>query len=426
MKDAPKRKVSPATKPPKPLSVTPHQAPRRTHKANCFAKVAPRLQQNGFVVMPVQGKDAFMRGHGRFWLSQPSEGTVRGWTAKHGDLNTGLCLGEVVAIDIDIDDQHLADEVHRLVTAHLGESQFLRFGRRPRRALLYRIDRLWAENAFTGGDVGSAETGKVQFLGPGSQLVIYGTHPITQQPYEWPSMSPLRASIDAVPWTNVDALYELKVILEKRLNPPAEAVETIAAPSAMANHWSLDYLPHEGERDKFLFWYAREMVPIYENCHDLEKIVLQKNAEFPKPLPLAQARSKAQSVWKLKSEGRLMRSGKNAPAVLPVPREKLAECAHKLPPVAAKLYLVLVATRDSREPFTIPQQATANRLGVGKPTLVKAIKALIAHDLIEDTGIGKRHAQRHRLARLYRFTKPTSPSKGGDVTLLWACSLPRD
>jgi hypothetical protein len=388
-------------------------APSAGKSAEIFANVATTLHGHGFTVMPVRGKDAFMRGHGTFWLAQQSEDTVRGWMAKYGNLNTGLCLGEVVAIDIDIDDQQLAEEVHELVTASLGVSQFLRFGRRPRRALLYRIDRAWAEHVFSGGDVGRAETGKVQFLGRGTQLVIYGTHPITQQPYEWPLMSPLHASINAVPWTTVDKLDELREVLEKRLSSSAGTVEASADAPPTAEHWSVDYLPHEGERDKFLFWYAREMAAIHENYHALEEIVLQKNAKFPKALPQAQAKSKAKSAWNLKSEGRLMRSGKNAPAVLPVLREKLAECAHGLTPAAAKLYLVLVATRDSREPFTIPQQATANHLRVGKPTLVNAIEVLIANDLIEDTGLERRHAQRYRLARQYRFIRASPSIKGG-------------
>jgi hypothetical protein len=74
-----------------------------------------------------------------------------------------------------------------------------------------------------------------------------------------------------------------------------------------------------------------------------------------------------------------------------------------LSPHACKLYLLLVATRDNRKAFTIPQQATANHLNMGKPTLVGAIKTLITNGLVEAIGEQPKKKQLHRGAKLYRF-----------------------
>ena len=390
----------------------PQKSLGRSRRANTFGAVALRVQANGFVVMPVRGKAAFMRNYNALYKKPPSLGTVRRWVEKHGDLNTGLCLGGVVAIDIDIDDLRLADEVQRLVISHLGKSTFVRFGRQPRCALLYRIDRRMAEHLLRGWSVGSGETGYVELLGPGKQIVIYGTHPNTLLPYEWPWSSPLSADVKKVPWTTIEALDELKVTLKKRLKPAA-ADKSSAEVSELQTQWSLDYLPVVGERDKFLFWYALKKAAEYDDFHDLEKDVLDKNAKFPTPLLEAQTREKAKSAWKYKVEGRLWPSGTKAPVVLPVSRETYANLARRLSPHAIKLYTILVATRDTRKLFTIPQQATANHLGMGKPTIVKAIKELIKMGLIEDYDIRRKHALLHHPAKQYRFVTPPSSSVVG-------------
>lgn len=383
-------------------------AVKRARGGNTFGKVASRLHRNGFVVMPVKGKAALLKGFSNLWKKRPSDKTIGRWINEHGDLNTGLCLGEVIAVDIDIDDQQLADEVHGLVIECLGESTFLRFGRRPRRSLIYRVDPIVAEHLVSSWVVGSVTTGKVELLGPGRQLVIYGTHPDTAKPYEWPTSSPLHAHIGKVPWTTDDALCDLKKRLEERLSQAVAPIRAQGVTHSTRDKFSLDYLPEVGERDNYLFWYAREKAMDYTDPDNFERDVLDKNAQFTEPLADKQARNKAKSVWKMKVEGRLMRSGKNAHVVMPFSRQFLASRNCRLSPPAAKLLVTLAATRDNRHPFAIPQQATANYLGLGKPTIVGAIKSLIANGLIERCDVVQRHAQRYRPAILYKFAAPSS------------------
>jgi len=365
-------------------------------QAETFRDVALRVRENGFVIMPVDGKAAFVKNFNALWRLDQSVSTINKWIKTHGGNNTGLCLGEVVAIDIDIDDPSFANDVHSYVEEQLGASPFVRFGRQPRRVLLYRVDRLWAEHLLKGWSVGSRQTGKVELLGPGKQVVIFGTHPDTRTAYFWPQRSPLTATIDEVPWTTVEALDAFRVIMDERLGPTPKVAKAPApskpsAPTTVGDtpvsaKWSLDYLPKEGERADYIYWYAREKATEYETEGELAKDMIAKNATFSKPLTVAEVRATARSTWQQKIEGRLMRSGKNAPAVLPTSRDTLAALVPDLSPHACKLYLLLVATRDNRENFTIPQHATANHLNMGKPTLVKAIEALIALGLIERVG----------------------------------------
>ncbi len=248
--------------------------PGGAHQTETFRDVAMRVREHGFVIMPVQGKAAFVKNFSILWLQGQSTSTISKWVASHGDCNTGLCLGEVVAIDIDIDDPNLADDMHSYVESQLGESPFVRFGRQPRRVILYRVSRLYAENLLKGWSVGSTQTGKVELLGPGKQVVIFGTHPNTGTLYFWPNRSPLNAKIDELPWTTVEELDKLKGKLNMQLSAAQEGVKspTPSRPSAQVTggdtpvhaDWSLDYLPEEGERGLFLYWYAREKAAEYQ------------------------------------------------------------------------------------------------------------------------------------------------------------------
>jgi hypothetical protein len=365
-------------------------------QAETFRDVALSVRENGFVIMPVDGKAAFVKNFSTLWLLDQSASTIGKWIKAHGGNNTGLCLGEVVAIDIDIDDHTLANDVHSFVEAQLGASPFVRFGRQPRRVLLYRVDRLWAEHLLKGWSVGSTQTGKVELLGPGKQVVIFGTHPDTGTAYFWPQKSPLIATIDEVPWIDFEELEAFKEKLDEHLRqtpkvakapaPSEPSAPTTGGDAPVSAKWSLDYLPKEGERANFIYWYAREKAAEYETEGELAKDMIAKNATFSKPLTEAEVRATTRSTWQQKIEGRLMRSGKNAPAVLPTRRDTLAALVPDLSPHACKLYLLLVATRDNRKNFAIAQHATANHLNMGKPTLVEAIKALIAIGLIERVG----------------------------------------
>jgi hypothetical protein len=269
-------------------------------KDSTFGTVQGLVRNNGFVVMPVKGKRPFMPGFDKFWLSPPSESRVLPWVKKYGDQNVGLCLGEIVAVDIDIDDARRVDEVIELISYHLGRSAFLRLGRVPRCALLYRLSRLEAECLRIGWSVGSETTGRVELLGAGRQLVVYGMHPTALVPYEWPKSSPLNAKSEDVPCVAFTDLDRLKTKITQFMSPEVAGLPPAAEYIQQRQLWNLEYLPEKGERDRFLFWYARERAAELATLDDLSHAVAMKNAAFPHPLSEAQAKAKAVSAFKLK------------------------------------------------------------------------------------------------------------------------------
>ncbi|MDF1586460.1 bifunctional DNA primase/polymerase [Marinimicrococcus flavescens] len=87
----------------------------------------------------VPGKLGIGGWHGYDWRSAPpaTNGNLRAWAASGAGL--GIRLGDgLIAVDIDVLDERLAEEIARLVSEHLGSSP-VRIGRPPKRLMLYRV-----------------------------------------------------------------------------------------------------------------------------------------------------------------------------------------------------------------------------------------------------------------------------------------------
>jgi hypothetical protein len=62
----------------------------------------------------------------------------------------------------------------------LGETPLVRYGRKPRMMMVYRM-----ATPFR-----SRRVGPLDAMGSGRQFVAFGIHPVTGQPYEWETVSP--------------------------------------------------------------------------------------------------------------------------------------------------------------------------------------------------------------------------------------------
>lgn len=80
---------------------------------------------------------------------------------NNATANVGLWLGEIIAVDIDIDDQLGADSAKTLVFSTLGATPLIRVGRDPRRMCFYLLN---TEDAHR---VRSWKAGKVELLDAG-------------------------------------------------------------------------------------------------------------------------------------------------------------------------------------------------------------------------------------------------------------------
>src|SRR5439155_16611587 len=122
------------------------------------------------------------------WQSFTFRPGCEGEFPNHG---AGVLLGDVVAIDIDVDDASVAaaieDDVRKIVG--LGDAAEIprRIGRPPRVLLPFRAKAPFRKitTAFYKLHSMPDARSKVEVLATGQQFVAYAVHPDTRRPYAW-------------------------------------------------------------------------------------------------------------------------------------------------------------------------------------------------------------------------------------------------
>lgn len=170
---------------------------------------------------------------------QKVEATDEDLTAwAESGAGVGLRCREVIAVDIDVTDEALAEMVEREAYLRLGFAP-QRIGNAPKRLLAYRADTPGALASkirmpftdWTGTDHA------VEVLGDRQQFVVEGIHPKTGQPYQWDE--PLAdVGLDGLPEITVaeveDFLSEVSDLLEVFDCEVGDAKESHAGDSGKA------------------------------------------------------------------------------------------------------------------------------------------------------------------------------------------------
>lgn len=152
---------------------------------NFMAELGDRLVANGYPILPIMPgakcPGRFTRGH---WTGYPDWSRHCHRETKAFELGVwrqwpgcaiGVACGAVVAFDVDILEQALAEELQAKALAELGDTPAIRIGLAPKRLLVYR-----AKEPFK-----PIKRHPLEILAAGSQFVAYGIHPDTQRPYSW-------------------------------------------------------------------------------------------------------------------------------------------------------------------------------------------------------------------------------------------------
>ena len=119
----------------------------------------------------------------------------RNFTPAHFDLSSGVGIktgNGLIAIDIDIYDPKISDEITQAAFKHLG-STLARVGEAPKIALLYRSEFINSKIPCAVQPTGKAPEKKVEaieVLASGQQLVVAAIHPNTKRPYSWNGTTP--------------------------------------------------------------------------------------------------------------------------------------------------------------------------------------------------------------------------------------------
>lgn len=142
----------------------------------------------------------------------PSPVAMSFWVPHCSTLNTacvfGPASGNAFALDIDVLDKEMSDEISDIVTRILGPTPFRREGRAPKVALLYRHgpgenDKVASASKrfLTIDEDGNAVAGEhaLEILGAGKLITFFGRHHTTGQYFKWAEASPMRASPELAP-----------------------------------------------------------------------------------------------------------------------------------------------------------------------------------------------------------------------------------
>jgi hypothetical protein len=150
----------------------------RLDRATVYRK---KLLAAGYLPIPVNGKVPPIQG----WSDiQATDALIDRWADQYASAtNTGIITANTPAIDIDVLDSAVANELHCMVERMIGTSA-VRTGLAPKRALLFRTDTPFKklDATYTSPD---GRTHKVEVLGWGQQIVVHGIHPTTREPYTW-------------------------------------------------------------------------------------------------------------------------------------------------------------------------------------------------------------------------------------------------
>jgi putative DNA primase/helicase len=158
------------------------------------------LLRNGYPPVPVKtGQKNPMALGWQIISKNADEPIVLSWKRKmRACRSTGILTGEVVGVDIDVQDEALASKIEALAYETLGPTPLKRIGRAPKRLLTFRT-----LNPFNKIDGGALYLGdqkqKIEVLGQGQQFVAFGTHPETQRPYQWIGPTPCDVPLNQLP-----------------------------------------------------------------------------------------------------------------------------------------------------------------------------------------------------------------------------------
>jgi hypothetical protein len=148
---------------------------------DAIATYRKHLLAAGYLPLPVNGKNVLIHNWSQITATNV---IIDNWTDEKFDhLSTGILTRTTPAIDIDVTDEEVAEELEELVENMLGKSA-VRIGRAPKRAILFRADAPFSKLAAAFISP-SGHNHKVEILANGQQIVVNGIHPETHQPYRW-------------------------------------------------------------------------------------------------------------------------------------------------------------------------------------------------------------------------------------------------
>ena len=218
-----------------------------------FAQAGPSILKMGWSVFPQErdgsrrpgrsGDEHKLIAWGKYCDVRADEREMREWLRDCSQLNVACALGpasgKTFCIDIDCMDPAVSARVRAIAEEVLGYTPFVRIGRAPKSALLYR---------YTSNDPPRTQRFvfrdhkdcSLEILGAKSAITLYGLHHVTGRWFQWEDANPVVHGPERAPEVAPDVLTHFVARVEKEF--PSTRT---AAPRALAPRPSMH--PAEGQ-----------------------------------------------------------------------------------------------------------------------------------------------------------------------------------
>lgn len=164
-----------------------------------FGDIAETLLDNGYTPIPIRyGTKIPAMSNWQTTDYSTSSKKLKSLIEQCPGLSTGIVLGQVCVIDIDVLDAEITGVCMEIVTAKLGVAP-CRVGKPPKKALFYGVKGPAFSKLTTKAYEINGQKAQVEILCSGQQAVVFGEHPETKKPYYWTDKSILYIPINELP-----------------------------------------------------------------------------------------------------------------------------------------------------------------------------------------------------------------------------------
>jgi hypothetical protein len=159
-----------------------------------------RLLGAGYAPIPTAGKRPVLDE----WQNiQPTERGIDLWAHDYPHArNTGILTRTTPAVDIDVLNVDVANQLQDLLLSMIGENGhvMVRVGQEPKCVILFQTDQPFAKLSTPVFQSPDQRKHKVEILCDGQQVVTHGLHPDTGGPYTWHHGEPGYVVRDDLPY----------------------------------------------------------------------------------------------------------------------------------------------------------------------------------------------------------------------------------
>ena len=166
-------------------------------------RVARRLGllERGYSPLPVGNgkKSPAVRGWSKLG-GQIDEAAIYSWEERFPNAEgTGIILGHVIGIDIDVDKGAIVDELLGSLSVQLDDDLVVRIGNAPRVMAFARTLTPMKKRKTPGFGSLLKKNQQIEILAQGQFAVTHHMHPETKQPYHWPGIDLLDVDLTSLP-----------------------------------------------------------------------------------------------------------------------------------------------------------------------------------------------------------------------------------